>query len=165
MSLLCYINRTNCNKSSSVQSLSRVRLCDPMDCSTTGFPVHHQLPERAQTHVHRVGDAASQPLSYPSPPACNLSQYQGLFQCQFFASGGRCNMKNTKIPSPHPSLNHPCSFEVNQLSFVGLCVQDQTWIFCFCFHLTCGHSMRSIKRFLFDSCVILRNMVKSYLEI
>ena len=42
---------------SSVQSLSRVRLCDPMDRSTPGFTVHHQLPELAQTHVHRVGDA------------------------------------------------------------------------------------------------------------
>ena len=42
---------------SSVQSLSRVRLCDPMNCSTPGLPVHHQLPEFTQTHVHRVSDA------------------------------------------------------------------------------------------------------------
>ena len=57
-------------------------LCDPMDYSTPGFPVHHQLPEFAQTHVHRVGDAIqpSHPLSSPSPPAFNLSQHQGLFQ-------------------------------------------------------------------------------------
>jgi len=57
-------------------------LCDPMDCSTPGFPVHHQLLELAQTHVHRVGDAIqpSHPLSSPSPPAFNLSQHQGLFQ-------------------------------------------------------------------------------------
>ena len=40
-----------------VQSLIRVQLCDPVDCSTLGFPVHHQRPELAQTHVHRVGDA------------------------------------------------------------------------------------------------------------
>ena len=48
----------------------------------TGFPVHHQLPELAQTHVHRVDDAIqpSHPLSSPSPPAFNLSQHQGLFQ-------------------------------------------------------------------------------------
>ena len=67
---------------SSVQSLSRVRLfCDPMDCSTPGFPVHHQLAELAQTHVHWVGDATqpSHSLSPPSP-AFNLSQDQGLFQ-------------------------------------------------------------------------------------
>ena len=58
-------------------------ICNPMDCNTPGFPVHHQLPELAQTHVHRVGDAIqpSHPLSSPSPPpAFNLSQHQGLFQ-------------------------------------------------------------------------------------
>ena len=56
-------------------------LCDPMDCNTTGFPVHHQLPELAQTHVHRVGDGIqpSHPPSSPSP-AFNLSQHRGLFQ-------------------------------------------------------------------------------------
>ena len=56
-------------------------LCDLMDCSTPGFPVHHQLPEITQTHVHRVGDAIqpSHRLSSPSPPAFNLSQHQGLF--------------------------------------------------------------------------------------
>ena len=67
---------------SSVLSLSRVRLCDPMDCSTPGFPVHHQLPDLAQTHVHRVDDAIQpfHPLSSPSPPALSLSQHQSLFQ-------------------------------------------------------------------------------------
>ena len=61
---------------------SRLTLCDPMDCSTPGFPVHHQLQEPTQTHVHRVGDAIppSHPLSSPSPPAFNLSQHQGLFR-------------------------------------------------------------------------------------
>ena len=57
-------------------------LCDPMDYSTPGFPVHHQLLELTQTHVHRVSDAiqSSYPLSYSSPPTFNLSQHQGLFQ-------------------------------------------------------------------------------------
>ena len=57
-------------------------LCDPMNHSTPGLPVHHQLPESTQTHVHWVGDAIqpSHPLSSPSPPALNLSQHQGLFQ-------------------------------------------------------------------------------------
>ena len=57
-------------------------LCDPMDCSTPGFPVHHQLPALAQTHVHRISDATqpSHPLSSTSPPAFYLSQHQGLFQ-------------------------------------------------------------------------------------
>ena len=61
---------------------SRLTLCDPMDCSTPGFPVHHQLLEFTQTHVHRVGDAIqpSHPLLSPSPPAFNPSQHQGVFQ-------------------------------------------------------------------------------------
>ena len=55
---------------------------DPMDCSTPGFPVHHQLPELTQTHTHWVSDPIqpSHPLSSPSSPAFNLSQHQGLFQ-------------------------------------------------------------------------------------
>ena len=59
-------------------------LCDPMDCSTPGFPVDHQLPELAQTHVHPFGNAVqpTQPLSSPSPPAFNLSQHQGLFHSE-----------------------------------------------------------------------------------
>ena len=57
------------------------RVCDPMDCSMPGFPVRHQLPELAQTHVHWVDDAIqpSYPLSPPFPPTFNLSQHQGLF--------------------------------------------------------------------------------------
>ena len=56
--------------------------CDPMDCSTPGFPVHHEIPKLAQTHIYRVSDAIQQssPLLFPSPPAFNLSQHQGLFQ-------------------------------------------------------------------------------------
>ena len=65
-----------------VQLLSRVLLCDPMDCSTPGLPVFPHLPELAQTHVHWLGDAIqpSHPLSSPSPPTFFLSQHQGLFQ-------------------------------------------------------------------------------------
>ena len=57
-------------------------LCDPMDCSTPGFPVHYQLLEFTQTHVHGVSDVIqpSHPLSAPYPPAFNLSQHQGLFK-------------------------------------------------------------------------------------
>ena len=57
-------------------------LCDPMNRSTTGLRVHHQLPEFTQTHIHRVSDAIqpSHPLSSPSPPAPNPSQHQSLFQ-------------------------------------------------------------------------------------
>ena len=82
---------TNCNKCtrpkriilmfSSVAQL-RPTLCDPMNCSTPGLPVHHKLPEFTETHVHRVSDVIqpSHPLSSPSPPAPNPSQHQGLFQ-------------------------------------------------------------------------------------
>ena len=68
------------NSSVSSVAQSCLTLCDPMDCSTPGFPVHHQLPEHTQTHVHWVSDAIqpSHPLSSPSPPAFNLSQHQGL---------------------------------------------------------------------------------------
>ena len=56
-------------------------LCNPMNCSTPGLPVHDKLPEFTQTHAHRVSDAIqpSHPLSSPSPPALNPSQNQGLF--------------------------------------------------------------------------------------
>ena len=59
---------------------SCLTLCDPMNHSTPGLPVHHQLPEFTQTHVHRVSDAIqpSHPLSFPSPPAPNPSQHQSL---------------------------------------------------------------------------------------
>ena len=70
----------------SVQFSSVAQSCptlyDPMNCSTPGLPVHHQLPEFTQIHVRRVSDAIqpSHPLSSPSPPAPNLSQHQSLFQ-------------------------------------------------------------------------------------
>ena len=68
-------------------------LCDPMDCSMPGLPVHHQCPELTQTHVHWVSDAfqPSHPLSSPSPPALNLSQHQGLFK---WVSSSHQNWKN-----------------------------------------------------------------------
>ena len=71
-----------CKSSFSVQSFAQscLTLFTPMECSTPGFPVHHELPELAQTHVPQVGDdiQLSHPLSSPSSPAFNLSQHQGL---------------------------------------------------------------------------------------
>ena len=67
-------------------------LCDPMNCSMPGLPVHHQLPELTQTHAHRVGDAIqpSHPLSSPSPPTFSLSHHSGSFPLsQLFAWGGQ----------------------------------------------------------------------------
>ena len=80
--LVCLMNWFNSAQFSSVQSLSHDRLCDPIDCSMLGLPVHQQCQVFTQTHVHWVGDAIqpSRPLSSPSPPALNFSQHQGLFQ-------------------------------------------------------------------------------------
>ena len=78
--VFCAIMQTVIQFSSVAQSCQI--LCDPMNCSTPSLPVHHQLPEFTQTHVHQVSDAiqTSHPLSSPSPLAFNLSQHQGLFQ-------------------------------------------------------------------------------------
>ena len=84
-----------CTIATSVQFSSVAQSCltlwDPMNRSTPGLPVHHQLPEFTQTHIRRVSDAIqpSHPLSSPSPPATNPSQHQGLFMSQLFASGGQ----------------------------------------------------------------------------
>ena len=74
------IQDVSCCFSSVTQSCPT--LCDPMNRSTPSLPVHQQLLESTQTHVHWVGDAIqpSHPLLSPSPPALNLSQHQGLFQ-------------------------------------------------------------------------------------
>ena len=76
--LLCHLSSVQF--SSVAQSCPT--LCNPMNRSTPGLPVHHQLPEFTQTHAHQIGDAIqpSHPLSSPSPPAPSPSQHQGLFQ-------------------------------------------------------------------------------------
>ena len=82
MYLLCYIYSSSFGFQFSSVTQSFPTLCNPMNCSTPGLPVHHQLPEFTQTRVHRVSDAIqpSHPLSSPSPPAPNPSQHQSLFQ-------------------------------------------------------------------------------------
>ena len=99
------------DKPSSVQLLSHVRLCDPMNHSTPGLPDHHQLPESTQTHVHWVGDAIqpSHPLSSPSPPALNLYQIQGLFK---WVSSSHQVAKVLEFQPQHQSfrlVGSPCS--------------------------------------------------------
>ena len=81
----CFLSKADCPPHvGSVQLITQLcpTLCDPMNCSTPGLPVHHHLPEFTQTHVRWVGDAIqpSHPLSSPSPPAPNPSQHQSLFQ-------------------------------------------------------------------------------------
>ena len=88
-------------------------LCDPMDCPTPGFPILHHLLEFAQTQVHWVNDTIqpSHPLSTPSPPAFNLSQYQGLFQwvgsshqvakiLELQLAQNRCSLSVSYLPFP-----------------------------------------------------------------
>ena len=80
--LTCLLRNLYAGQEATIQSLSRVRLLvTPMDYSTPGFPVHHQLPEFTQTHVHHVSDTIqpSHPLSSPSPPALSLSLHHDLF--------------------------------------------------------------------------------------
>ena len=85
--LQCYLSQPNLTRSSVFLQFSSVAqlcltFCNPMDCTTPGLPVHHQLLELVQTHIHWVSNAIqpSHPLSSPSPPAFNLSQHQSLFQ-------------------------------------------------------------------------------------
>ena len=82
LNLLIPMNYPRNSRGFSSVAQSSPTLWDPMNRSTPGLPVHHQLLEFTQTHVHRVGDAIqpSHPLSSPSPPAPNPSQHQGLFQ-------------------------------------------------------------------------------------
>ena len=70
-----------------------------MDCSTPGLPVHHHLPELAQTHVHWVGDSIqpSHPLSSPSPLALNLSKHQGLFQWRMYLFYDTIDLKDPRF--------------------------------------------------------------------
>ena len=107
--------------SSSSVTQSWPNLCNPMDCSMPGFPVHHQLPELAQTHVYWVGDAIqpSHPLSSPSPPAFNLSQHQGLFQ---WVSSLHQVAKVLEFQLQHPSNAYLVliSFRIDWLDLLAL---------------------------------------------
>ena len=106
----------------SLVTQSCLTLCDPMNCSTPGLPVHHQLPEFTQTHVHQVGDAIlpSHPLSSPSPPAPNPSQHQSLFQWVNFSHEWPkyWSFSFSIIPSKeHP---RPISFRMDWLDLLAV---------------------------------------------
>ena len=92
-------------------------LCDPMTCSMPGLPVHHQLTESTQTHVHWVGDAIqpSHPLSSPSPPALNLSQHQDLFK--WVSSSHQVFSFSISPSNEHPGL---ISFRMDWLDLLAV---------------------------------------------
>ena len=106
----------------SVQFSSVAQLCptlfDPMNCSTPGLPVHHQLPEFTQTHIHRVSDTIqpSHPLSSPSPPAPNPSQHQSLFQ---WISSSHEVVKVLEFQLQHHSLQRNPRADILQNGLVG----------------------------------------------
>ena len=93
-------------------------LCNPMNRSTIGLPVHHQLPEFTQTHAHRVHDAIqpSHPLSSPSPPAPNPSQRQGLFQ---WVSSSHEVAKVLEFQFQHQSSQWAPRTDLNALGWTG----------------------------------------------
>ena len=92
--------------------------CDPMDCGTPGFPVHHQLLEPAQTNIHWISDAIqpSHPLSSPSPLAFNLTQHQGLFQ-RISASHHGQNIEVSASASILPILSFKATFSHSSFIF------------------------------------------------
>ena len=100
---------------------SCLTLCHPMNCSTPGLPVQHQLPEFTQTHVHQVGDAIqpSHPLSTPSPPAPNPSQQQSLFQ---WVNSSHEVAKVLEFQLQHPSKEIPglISFRMDWLDLLAV---------------------------------------------
>ena len=93
-----------------------------MDCSTAGFPVHHQLPELAQTHAHRVDDAIqpSYPLLSPSPPAFSLFQHQSFPVSQFFASDGQSIGVLSFSISPSHEYSGLISFRMGWLDLLAV---------------------------------------------
>ena len=94
-----------------------------MDCSRPGFPLHHQIPEVTQTHVHLVGDAIqpSNPLSSPSPPAFNLSHNQGLPMSQFCTSGGQSiGSEADSAPASVLPMNMQDSFPFGLTGWISL---------------------------------------------
>ena len=98
---------------------SCLTLCNPTDCSTPGFPVHHQLPELAQTHVHWVSDAIQPPhlLSSTTPPAFNVSQHQGLFK---WASSSHQVAKNWSFSfSPSNEYSRLICFRMDWLDLLA----------------------------------------------
>ena len=121
--MITTISSVNSHHFLSVQfTQSCLTLCNPMDCSTPGFLVHHQLPEPTQTYAHCISDAIQQPypLSSFPPPAFNLSRHQGLQMSPFFTSGGQ-NIKSFSFSnSPSNEYSGLISFRMDWLDLLAV---------------------------------------------
>ena len=102
-------------------------LCDPMNSSTSGLPVHHQLPEFTQTHVHRFSEAiqSSHPLFSPSPPAPNPSQHQSLFQ---WVNSSQEVAKELEFQLQHHSLQRNPRADLLQNQYGQVLVKTPFWV-------------------------------------
>ena len=117
----CLMRRVSDSVQFSSVAQSCLTLCNPMDRSMPGLPVHHQLLEPTQTHVHWVDDAIqlSHPLSSPSPPTFKLSQHQSFQMSQFFASGGQSIRVGFSI-SPSSEYSGLISFRMDWLDLLAV---------------------------------------------
>ena len=117
---LCFLAHLKIIFTDQIRSVAQscLTLCDPMNCSTPGLHVYHQLPEFTQTHVHRVSDAIqpSHHLSSPSPPAPNPSQHQSLFQ---WVTTKYVN-ETFSFPFPSVSFNVVFCFSLNPIHLENL---------------------------------------------
>ena len=119
-------------------------LCDLMNCSTPGLPVHHQLPELTQTHVHRVSDAIqpSHPLSSPSLPALSLSQHQGIFQ---WVSSSHQVARVLEFRLQHQSFQWIFRTDFLQSCFLWVCFLNSKVVLSWMLWFTWQHTRKSLK--------------------
>ena len=125
-------------------------LCDPMNCSTPGVPVHHQLREFTQTHVHWVGDAIqpSYPLLSPSPPAFNPSQHQGLFK---WVNSSNQVAKVLEFQLQHQSFQwiYPSLYTREIFLKIGVLRNGNSWSLNTLNHKSDDESLRDIREKIF----------------
>ena len=154
-STLCWLHFALPVQFSSVAQLYPT-LCNPMDCSMPGLPVHYQLPEFTQTHVHWIGDAIqpSHPLSSPSPPTFNLSQHQGLFR---WVSSSHLVAKVLEFQLQHQLQLCP----LTNLNFMFYCFISFTYLFLAMLGLHCCTGPHFVQCMVFSSRWLLVLLVST----
>ena len=124
-------------RSDQIRSVAQLcpTLCDPMNLSTPGLPVHHQLPELTETYVHRVSDAIqpSHPLSSPSPPAPSPSQHQSLFQwCIQIAASRHCTAETTgHVNQSYSNIKEEKALAPSLPLSLSPCILPSLFLLCF----------------------------------